>query len=184
MTAVPLRRILHAEDRPPTEVVLPDCGRTVAVPAVLRRETRWSGDLPANFRAVPGKPAVAFGGRPLYPEFVILRLLEDAGWSSVWVNNWGGGAFWTDIATVARLPPVQAESFRRIEERRGSRRGCWDIFAWRGDEILFVESKGRGSDRIRPGQAAWLEAALGCGLAPPSFLIAEYAFGSPRRAAD
>src|SRR5690606_29727269 len=89
VTAVPLRRILHAEDRPPTEVVLPDCGRTVAVPAVLRRETRWSGDLPANFRAVPGKPAVAFGGRPLYPEFVILRLLEDAGWSGVWVNNWG-----------------------------------------------------------------------------------------------
>jgi hypothetical protein len=39
---------------------------------------------------------------------------------------------------------------------------------------LFIESKQRSSDRIRPAQASWLENALEIGVPLSSFLIAEY----------
>jgi hypothetical protein len=71
------------------------------------------------------------------------------------VKNWHGRAFWTDINTPVYLPPPQARLFTAIEKSTGnSRGGCWDIFAWRGDETLFIESKQRSNDRIRPAQAS------------------------------
>jgi len=64
---------------------------------------------------------------------------------------------------------------RTIEQSTGNRRGrCWNIFAWRGGETLFIESKQRSNDRIRPAQASWLEHALENGGSLSSFLIAEY----------
>ncbi len=66
-----------------------------------------------------------------------------------------------------------------IEQSTGNyRRGCWVIFAWRESEILFVESKQRSNDRIRPIQALWLEHALENGVPLSSFLIAEYVIDS------
>jgi hypothetical protein len=70
-----LRKVLEAEERPPTMVLLPNSSRTVAVPTILRRETRWTGDVPASFRAVPNNPALAFRDHFLYPELILLRLL-------------------------------------------------------------------------------------------------------------
>ena len=73
------------------------------------------------------------------------------------------------------LPPAQAQLFETIERSTGNYRGgCWDIFAWRDGEVLFVESKQRSNDRIRPAQAVWLEQALEYGVSLSSFLIAEY----------
>lgn len=42
------------------------------------------------------------------------------------------------------------------------------------NRTLFIESKQRSSDRIRPAQASWLEHALENGVPLSSFLIAEY----------
>jgi len=170
-----LSQVLQAEERPPTTVLLPSSVRSVAVPIVLRRESRWAGEVPQSFRVVPNKPALAYGDRFLYPEFFLLRLLEQAGWSGVWVKNWGGRAFWTDISTPIDLPPGQREVFELLEQRMGKcRGGRWDIFAWRESEILFVESKKQFEDCIRPTQAMWLEQALEHGVPLSSFLIAEY----------
>src|SRR3712207_1533298 len=66
-----LSDVLEAEERPAIPVVLPDSGRSVAVPTVLRRETRWSGVVPESFRVVPNNPALAFRGHLLYPEFIL-----------------------------------------------------------------------------------------------------------------
>jgi hypothetical protein len=76
VAVAPPSAILEAEDRPATGVILPNASRSVSVPTVLRRETRWLGDLPPAFRVVPGKPALAWHGRALYPEFVLLRLKD------------------------------------------------------------------------------------------------------------
>jgi hypothetical protein len=155
-------------------VPLPGHAQPVAVPTILRNEARWSGELPDSFRAVPNKPAIDFHGRPLYPEFVWLRLLEKAGWEGVWVKYWGR-ANWIDINTPLELPKRQADLFEQIETMTGNTKGgCWDIFAWRGDDVLFVESKQSRSDRITIPQAVWLEKSLGLGLDISSFLIAEY----------
>jgi hypothetical protein len=174
-----LHVILQAEERPPTTVLLPSSARSVAVPTVLRRETRWAGEVPSSFRVVPNKPALVFGDRFLYPEFILLRLLEQAGWSGVWVKNWHGRAFWTDINTPVEMPPAQARLFVTIEKSTGNQRGgCWDIIAWRGGETLFIESKQRSNDRVRSAQASWLEHALENGVPLSSFLIAEYVIDS------
>jgi hypothetical protein len=91
------------------------------------------------------------------------------------VKNWQGREFWTDISTPVDLPPAQAQLFEAIEHSTGNYRGgCWDIFAWRDGEVLFVESKQRSNDRIRPAQALWLEHALENDVLLSSFLIAEY----------
>lgn len=65
--------------------------------------------------------------------------------------------------------------FEAIEALTGTTKGgCWDIFAWHGDDVAFIESKQRGHDKIRPAQALWLEKSLSLGLDISSFLIAEY----------
>jgi hypothetical protein len=103
------------------------------------------------------------------------RPLDRAGWNGVWVKNWHGRAFWTDINTPIALPPAQARLFESIEHSTGNRKGgCWDIFAGRGGETLFIEWKQRSIDHIRPAQASWLEHALENGVPLSSFLISEY----------
>jgi hypothetical protein len=57
---------------------------------------------------------------PLYPEFILLRLLEQAGCSGLWVKNWQGRAFWTDFNTLGVLPPSQAQPFDKIEQSTGN----------------------------------------------------------------
>jgi hypothetical protein len=170
-----LSNVLEAEELPPTTVMLPNTSRSVAVATVLRHETRWTGEVPQSFRIVPNKPALAYRDRPLYPEFILLRLLEQASWSGVWVKNWHGREFWTDISTPVALPPAQAQLFETIEHSTGNDRGgCWDIFAWRDSDNLFVESKQRSNDSIRSAQAVWLEQTLENGVSLSCFLIAEY----------
>lgn len=170
-----LSEVLEAEERPPTAVHLPNSSRSVAVSTVLRREIRWTSDVPGSFRVVPGKPALVFRDQPQYAEFILLRLLEQGGWTGAWVKNWSGREFWTDISTPIVLPPAQARLFEMIEQSTGNRRGgCWDLVAWRNSEILFVESKQRSKDRISPAQTIWFERALENDVPLSSFLIAEY----------
>jgi hypothetical protein len=61
-----------------------------------------------------------------------------------------------------------------IEQSTSNYHGYWISFAWREHESLFVESKQRGNDRIRPARATWLEHALENGVPLSTFLIAEY----------
>lgn len=170
-----LSQVLEAEDRLPTPVQLPASGKWADVATVLRSEAEWLGDVPANYGTVPNKPKLAFQGQVLYPEFILLRLLEQAGWTGTWVKNWRGRAFWRNIDEEVVVPPSQEQLFKSIERSTDNARGgCWDIFAWREDATLFVESKARGNDSIRDSQALWLERGLEYGLPLPSFLIVEY----------
>ncbi len=167
--------VLDANVRPDTPVVLPTSSRTVAIQTLLRHESPWVGDVPEAFRAVPGKPPLDFDGRPHYAEFVLLRLLERAGWSGVWVKNWGSRAFWRDIGVSVALPPREETLFRKIASCiGGSGAGCWDIIAWLEEDVLFVESKQLGKDALRPNQARWLECALHRQVPLSSFLIVEW----------
>ncbi len=171
----PLDDVLEAEVRPNTLVALPTSSKTVAIQTLRRRESPWIREVPEAFRAVPGKPPLDFDGRPLYAEFILLRLLERAGWSGVWVKNWGGRAFWRDLKESVALPPHEATLLRQIERcTGGSGAGCWDIVAWRDDNVLFIESKQHGRDALRPNQVRWLECALRQGVPLSSFAIAEW----------
>jgi hypothetical protein len=154
-------------------VAMQSTNRLVQVTAYLRTERRWTGDLPPNFRTVPNKPAFDFEGVPLYPEFVVLRLLERGGWHGAWRKNWAGAAFWSDIAQPIEPPPRALSIFEQISRQAGFA-GAWDIFAWRGRDVLFIESKQLGHDRITAYQARWLDIALQMGMPLTSFAIVEY----------
>jgi hypothetical protein len=117
---------------------------------------------------------------------VIVQLLERRGWAGRWIKNWAGGReFCLRVGRPEPLTQAAEETFWRVDRRAASKTGggAWDVFAWRGHEYLFIESKQhRSSDKLRPGQVDWLEAALSEGIDATSFAIVEY--DAPRLASD
>jgi hypothetical protein len=164
---------LRASSERSIPVALHSIGRLVDVSAYLRVETRWTGPLPATHKTVPNKPALDFEGAPLYPEFIVLRLLERDGWGAAWRKNWGGTAFWRDIGEVVELPSRARSVFDQVSAH-AEHAGAWDILAWRGPEVLFILSKPIGNDRITAYQARWLDTALRMGVPLGCFAIVEY----------
>jgi len=173
--SIDLVQALQARPREPTVALLLGA-YPVLVTTVQRLETRWPSDeTPPLLRAVPGKPAFDFEGAPTWVEFIVLRLLERAGWDGVWVKNFSGGrAFWRDIHQPVELPAIPATRFRQIEASAGRTSGCWDVFAWKGEDVLFAESKRRGSDKLNENQLNWLAAALRAGVPLSSFAVVEW----------
>ncbi len=175
MKADYLVRLLDAAIVSATPVDLPKAGRTVDISTLRRQEQRWAGPAPEWFRAVPNKPVLQFAGQPMWAEFILLRLLESDGWAGAWVKNWGGRAFWRNPLEPVELPAAATALFRRIEAGTAGRGGgCWDIFAWRDGEVLFMESKQLGRDRLRLTQLAWLKCALDENIPLSSFVIVEW----------
>jgi hypothetical protein len=175
-TADELARWLEAE-RLPDVVVSVSAGGEVPVPRLLRREVRSPDTIDkAKSCWAPNKPALAFDGGVMWAEFVIVRLLERNGWEARWMKNWVGGR--EACVAVGRSEPLPREAaamLRRIDGRAAiaSGGGAWDIFAWRGDSYLCIESKQhRSGDKLRPTQIAWLEAATAEGVG--TFAIVEY----------
>ena len=186
MSAMDLAAILAAREGSPVEVALPASGRTVAIRSYVRDEVRAATEIPRCPTCwAPNKPALAFEGTTTWAEFVIVRLLERAGWDARWVRNWTGGRqFCVDVDLQRALPPGPAEAFAAIHARAPQLRGAgtWDVFAWSGDDYLFLESKQhRSSDRLNANQVAWLEAAIDAGFGADQFAIVEYDAGLPER---
>jgi len=109
----------------------------------------------------------------VYAEIAFVRLLGRAGWNAVWIDNYKGKS-WRDMPyrkRVAGLPDAEQTLYDEIEHASG-RGGCWDIWAWRGNQHLFVEAKRIGRDKIRTNQLRWLEAATSVGLPQSLFCVA------------
>lgn len=162
MSADYLAGVFNAKQFSPTAIGLRQ------VPTLLRNEKLYDDSK------VLGKPVLDFEGKKSLAELILLRLLEREGWQGCWVNNYRR-AFWRDIYVTTELPEAPSTAlFYRVVAQNGGKAGCWDIFAWRGGEVLFVESKQRGKDRIQPTQQKWLESALAEGVPLSSFYIVEY----------
>lgn len=159
---------------------VPIDGQTsVSIARYLRAERRHGGSIERDVNCwAPNKPVLDFDGLPTWAEYVLVRLLERAGWDARWVKNWvGGREFCSDVGLPVAMPPEATAVFTRIDQRAASKTGggAWDIFAWREGEYLFLESKKHKSgDRLRPGQVSWLAAALSEGFRAEQFAIVEY----------
>lgn len=116
---------------------------------------------------------------------MIVHLLEEAGWEARWIKHWTGRReFCTDAGVARAMPAGAAARFAAIHERAAALRGAgsWDIFGWRRDDYVFIESKQhRSSDRLNKNQLAWLEAALESGVSVDSFAVVEYDASRPTR---
>ena len=176
-----LAEALDPADIEQVEVDLPSRSR-VRVPVYVRDELRWRGSLPATFGAVPNKEAFSFEGAPTYPELLVVRLLEQAGWGAAWRKNWGGIAYWRDVREIVE-PPALATAIIDQVSRQAGHAPPWDIVAWRGREVRLLVSRLDSGKRVSAYQASWLDAALRMGIPLGCFAIVEHRAESVSRSA-
>ena len=143
-------------------------GRAVSVPKTCPTFVPWRGAV--DLDKYGNKAVLDFHGEPAFAEIAILRLLQQAGWSGVWIDTYRK-RFLVGIGKEVDLP-IERQTVLDSISKSGI--GCFDVFAWKNRAILFAESKCASRDRIRLTQLRWLEAALTAGLSPDSFLVVEW----------
>jgi hypothetical protein len=146
----------------------------VKIPKVNPVFKPWTGK---KVRDTYGRKAILnFYGKPQFAELGILKMMVRSGWSGVWVDTYRNKfrtRYWPKDAV--ELPAKQANILNRIREEVGSRAGCFDVFCWKGDRFIFIESKRCHKDTIRDTQKKWLQIAhLKCGIPFNRFLIVEW----------
>lgn len=138
--------------------------------------------LPSTYTS---KPLVLIEGESLFGELAVVRLLQMGGWGGVWVDSFHSSArrqlFWDDMPHRSapfdlHLVPRARDIYDQIlGVRSGKRGGFFDVLAWRGDELAFIEYKGPG-DTPNKNEPAWLAAALSCGVAPAQLFCVSATF--------
>lgn len=169
----PLADALGATKVEQAMVVLPSSRRVVHLPVYLRNEKTWTDELPREFAAVPNKPPYVIDGAPTYPELLVVRLLEKAGWGAAWRKTWNGVAYWRDINEKVE-PSALALSIIEQVTRGAGYEGSWDIVAWRDRELRLLFSRTPGGQRVSAYAADWLDAALRMGIPLGCFAVVEH----------
>jgi hypothetical protein len=160
-----------------TPITLPT-GRTINdVPALFLRFPRWTGSQFVDDFGKQSAGMVGLDGEHLFAELAVLRLLEKEGWSGRWVNTYSGrGEVWkflTEWRDVLRDEqknrPIEDAEPRQLLARiaglngRARYKGCWDTFAWRGQDFVFLQCKRtapKANDTVKAEQESWLRSAL------------------------
>ncbi|HEX8683128.1 MAG TPA: hypothetical protein VF707_12490 [Ardenticatenaceae bacterium] len=127
---------------------------------------RWQG--PVSVDTYGNKPLINLDGEEVYAELTILRLLQAEGWHGVWVDRYRR-KMRTGITEYVSLPAEQDKLLQQIYQAAQTTGGCFDVFCWQHDVVLFAESKRKSHDRIRQTQLKWLEGAMALGLPPTHF---------------
>jgi hypothetical protein len=153
-------------------------GRIIAdVPGIFMRFPKWQGEPFVDDFGKKAAGMVELDGEHTFAELAVLRLLEKDGWNGRWVNTQGAGKEVWKYLTEWRDVPRDEQRNRVIEDAEPRQllariagmnkparyRGCWDVFAWRGDDIAFFETKRttpRNDDEIRKEQENWLRSAF------------------------
>lgn len=150
------------------------------VAGVFMRFPKWQGEPFADDFGKKVAGFVELDGEHLFAELAVLRLLEKDGWSGRWVNTTsGGGEVWKYLTDWRDVP--RADQRNRVIEEAEPRQllariaglnkparysGCWDVFAWRGPDVAFLECKRTTSKKpesIRKELENWLRSALYAG---------------------
>jgi hypothetical protein len=161
-------------------VILPHDGRRVELQHYVRNESIWLAELPSEFGAIPNKVPYELDGAPLYPELLIVRLLEAAGWSAAWRKTWNGEAYWRDVRQSIEPPDTVVSVIEQISAYAGHS-GQWDILAWRDRQLRLLTSRQAGGQLVSAYQAAWLSVALRTGLPISCFAVVEHRVARPPR---
>lgn len=151
--------------------------RIQEVPAVFMRFPRWTGEPFVDDFGKKAGGMIELDGEHLFAELAVLRLLEKEGWAGRWVNSYSArGEVWkylTDWQDVPREEqrnrpledPEPRQLLARIAALNKPKRyaGCWDVFAWRGSDFVFLTCKrtaptAKGAVKVE--QEDWLRSAL------------------------
>jgi hypothetical protein len=179
-----------------TRITFP-AGRVIAeVPAAFLRFPMWQGEPFVDDFGKKSSAMIDLNGEHLFAELAVLRLLEKDGWEGRWVNTYGGkGEVWKYLTRWDDVPraeqktrPIQADEPRQLLARLAGfnkprrYKGCWDVFAWRGDAIAFVECKRttpKSTDVVSKEKEEWVRSALFLGdprLTVDSFCFVQWDF--------
>lgn len=142
------------------------------------RFPRWTGAAFSDDLARKSAGFVELDGEHLFAELAVLRLLERQGWEGRWVITTGAahGELWKLLTRWQDVPradqrhaPIEDPRARQLlsgiaQVNKPARwGGCWDVFAWRGDEFVFLacqRSSSSAKEKIKPKQAEWMRMAM------------------------
>ena len=149
-------------------------GEQISMQKYFLTLTPWKGaSIPNTYN---NKPVVDWNGEPVFAELAVLRLLQSHGCNGVWVDsyrrNYRVGL--PDVVDPIEIPQKQKELIDSIRAKTGRSGGCWDVFVWKGDMMLFIELKRQKKDNIRETQIQWLEKSLDYGLTTENFAFIEW----------
>ncbi|HKK60381.1 MAG TPA: hypothetical protein VJ937_12950 [Salinivirga sp.] len=153
-------------------------GSNISVPLSQPIFDSWKGTQPED--TYGGKSVLEYNGEPVFAEILILRKLQEAGWDGVWVDTFRGkflNSYYPNREEV-EIPENCLQLLNKIENKIGTKSGCFDIYCWKGNEVLFAEAKRQSKDRIRKSQKKWIEGALATGISRKSLLIVEWSSNS------
>lgn len=172
----------------------PTSERVDSVPSVFMRFPQWKGAPIGDDPTKKAPSMIDLDGEPLFPELAVLRLLEKDGWEGRWIQTTKSGEI-TKYLTEWREGKRDDQRNRTIThdharstlytiaDRSGNRYGgCWSVFAWRGTDLAFFETKrqsAKDKDRLKPAQEAWVRAALSLRqqvLSPRDFVYVQWDF--------
>jgi len=137
-----------------------------------------------RFRPWVGKPiGHTYGGKavldsndsPAFAELALIPIMKQPGFDgALWVDSYR--KCFRDAMPPAKceLPPKVRLVYERIANINGGTRGCWDVVAWKGDELQFVECKRKGRDRLTENEIRWLESPMHAGFSLVNFAICEW----------
>ena len=170
---------IPAELQPDDEfsITLPS-GANIALSICHPTFQKWSG---ADFLFSYGnKPILNYQNKPVFAELVIARMLIDFGWEAVWVESYGGTHFLNEMPNGWKLSPKSIkipedkEMILKNIWRTAKTTACFDVLAWKDDDILLCEAKNSGKDRLTKPQLKFIEGAITCGVPISSLLIVEW----------
>ncbi|MEP7214023.1 MAG: hypothetical protein ABI791_13160 [Acidobacteriota bacterium] len=147
-------------------------GKTIPVSKTSPVFQKWSGEELQN--TYGGKAVIDVDGEPCFSELAILRAFQKDGWSGVWVDTFSNCFRTIWEGKGVGLPPEKQLILDEIKSAAKSKNGCWDVFCWRADKVVFAEAKLLANDQVRSSQINWLEATLLCGFDESSFLLVEW----------
>lgn len=81
-----------------------------------------------------------------------------------------------DAVAPTSLPADKEKLLASIRANTKTSGGCWDVFVWRGDQILFLELKRKKRDAIKDTQRRWIDAVLGIQMDAVGFALVEWEY--------
>jgi len=149
-------------------------GEQIQIQKYFLTFNEWKGaPIPNTYN---GKAVVDWNGEPVFAELAILRLFESHSWNGVWVDSYGRKyrVGLPGVVEPVELPEKQQELIDSIHAETGRSGGCWDVFVWKNDQILFIELKRQKKDAIQSSQNEWLEVSLAHSLKLDNFALIEW----------
>lgn len=152
----------------PIAIALPSGKKAVIESFVLQLPDASPARLPNGSLSstYTSKPLVDLEGEALFGELAIVRLLKKDGWTAVWADTFHGGKFWANMpnkSSPVRLPPQVQKIYDRIAAAKGGPSGCFDVIAWNGDRVVFLEYKSL-RDKSNKNELLWISAAVDAGI--------------------